>query len=157
PPAPRMIADGYQLLTELGAIDQDRSLTSIGQQLARLPLDPKIGRMIIAARQENCLSEMLIITSALSVQDPRDRPFEHQQAADRAHLSFRDERSDFMGLLKLWDFFDELLKHKKSNKKLIAQCQASFISYRRMREWREIHGQLTISLREMGWRPNQTP
>ena len=157
PPASRMIADGYQLLTELGAIDQDRNLTLIGQQLARLPLDPKIGRMIIAARQENCLSEMLIITSALSVQDPRDRPFEHQQAADRAHLPFRDERSDFMGLLKLWNFFDELLKHKKSNKKLIAQCQASFISYRRMREWREIHGQLTIALREMGWRPNQIP
>lgn len=157
PPAPRMIADGYQLLAELGAIDKDKKLTPDGQQLARLPLDPKIGRMIIAARQENCLSEMLIITSALSVQDPRDRPFDQQEAADRAHLPFRDERSDFMGLLKLWEFFDALLKHKKSNKKLIAQCQASFISYRRMREWREIHGQLATSLREMGWRPNQIP
>ncbi len=155
PPAPRMIADGYQLLTELGAIDQDRRLTPTGQQLAKLPLDPKIGRMIIAARQESCLSEMLIITAALSVQDPRERPFEHQEAADRAHLPFRDERSDFMGLLKLWDFFDELLKHKKSKKKLIDQCQASFISYRRMREWREIHGQLATFLREMGWRENQ--
>lgn len=157
PPAPRMIADGYQLLAELGAIDKDKKLTPVGQQLARLPLDPKIGRMIIAARQENCLSEMLIITSALSVQDPRDRPFDQQEAADRAHLPFRDERSDFMGLLKLWEYFDALLKHKKSNKKLIAQCQASFISHRRMREWREIHGQLATSLREMGWRPNQMP
>lgn len=154
-PAPRMIADGYQLLTELGAIDQDRRLTPIGQQLAKLPVDPKIGRMIIAARQENCLREMLIITAALSVRDPRERPFEHQEAADLAHLPFRDERSDFMGLLKLWDFFDELLKHKKSKNKLIDQCQTSFISYRRMREWREIHGQLATFLREMGWRENQ--
>lgn len=157
PPTSRMIADGYQLLTELGAIDRYRKLTSIGQQLARLPLDPRIGRMIIAARQENCLSEMLIITSALSIQDPRDRPFEQQQAADQAHSRFRDERSDFIGLLKLWSFFDELLKHEKSNKKLIAQCRASFISYRRMREWREIHNQLAILLREMGWRANQVP
>lgn len=156
PPAPRMIADGYQLLTELGALNEHKALTQIGQQLAKFPIDPKIARMILAARQENCLSEILIIAAALSLQDPRDRPFEHQQAADQAHQPFRDDRSDFISYLKLWNFFDDLLKHKKSNKKLLAQCQANFISYRRMREWREIHGQLHALIREMGLRPNQT-
>ncbi|HNR11348.1 MAG TPA: ATP-dependent RNA helicase HrpA, partial [Nitrosomonas europaea] len=155
PPAPRMIADGYQLLSELGALDERKGLTQIGHQLARFPTDPRIARMIMAAKQENCLSEVLIIASALSLQDPRDRPFEHQQAADQAHQLFRDDRSDFMGYLKLWDFYDELLKHKKSNKKLIEQCQKNFISHRRMREWREIHGQLHILISEMGLRPNQ--
>jgi len=157
PPAARMIADGYQLLAELGALNEQKGLTSIGSQLAKLPIDPKIARMIIAAKQENCLTEVLIIASALSLQDPRDRPFEHQQAADQAHQPFRDDRSDFIGYLKLWDFYNELVKHKKSNKKLIEQCQKHFISHRRMREWREIHGQLHTLIREMGLRPNQTP
>jgi len=155
PPAPRMIADGYQLLSELGALDEQKGLTQIGFQLARFPTDPKIARMIIAAKQENCLSEVLIIASALTLQDPRDRPFEHQQAADQAHQLFRDDRSDFISYLKLWDFYNELLKHKKSNKKLIEQCQKNFISHRRMREWREIHGQLHTLISEMGLRPNQ--
>lgn len=156
-PAPRMIADGYQLLSELGALDERKGLTQTGLQLAKFPTDPRIARMIMAARQENCLSEVLIIASALSLQDPRDRPFEHQQAADQAHQPFRDDRSDFISYLKLWDFYDELLKHKKSNKKLIEQCQKNFISHRRMREWREIHGQLHTLISEMGLRPNQTP
>lgn len=157
PPAARMIADGYQLLSELGALNEQKGLTPIGNQLARLPIDPKIARMIIAAKQENCLTEVLIIASALSLQDPRDRPFEQQQAADQAHQPFRDDRSDFIGYLKLWDFYNELVKHKKSNKKLIEQCQQHFISHRRMREWREIHGQLHTLIREMGLRPNQVP
>ncbi|MXS85872.1 ATP-dependent RNA helicase HrpA [Nitrosomonas sp. HPC101] len=157
PPAPRMIADGYQLLAELGALDERKGLTQIGHQLAKFPTDPRIARMIMAARQGNCLSEVLIIASALSLQDPRDRPFEHQQAADQAHQPFRDDRSDFMSYLKLWDFYNELLKHKKSNKKLIEQCRKNFISHRRMREWREIHGQLHILISEMGLRPNQVP
>ncbi len=157
PPAARMIADGYQLLSELGALNEQKGLTQTGHQLARFPTDPRIARMIVAARQENCLSEVLIIASALSLQDPRDRPFEHQQAADQAHQPFRDDRSDFMSYLKLWDFFNELLKHKKSNKKLIEQCQKNFISHRRMREWREIHGQLHTLVSEMGLRPNQVP
>ncbi|GJL71857.1 MAG: ATP-dependent helicase [Nitrosomonas sp.] len=157
PLQPRMIVDGYQLLAELGAVDNNNQLTPIGWQLTRFPIDPKIARMILAAKQENCLSEILIIASALSVQDPRDRPFERQDAADRAHLRFQDERSDFLGFLKLWDFFDELLKHKKSNRKLIVQCQEHFLSHRRMREWREIHGQLHILVKELGFKPNQIP
>ncbi|SFN36033.1 ATP-dependent helicase HrpA [Nitrosospira briensis] len=157
PPAPRMIADGYQLLAELGAVDDSNALTSIGWKLAKYPIDPKIARMILAAKEENCLSEMLIIASALSVQDPRDRPFERREAADRAHQRFQDERSDFLAYLKLWDFFDESLKHKKSNRKLMEQCQENFLSHRRMREWREIHGQLHTLVVETGLRPNQVP
>ncbi|MGH8763256.1 MAG: ATP-dependent RNA helicase HrpA [Nitrosospira sp.] len=157
PPPPRMIADGYQLLAELGAVDESNALTSIGWRLAKFPIDPKIARMILAAKDENCLSEVLVIASALSVQDPRDRPFEWREAADRAHQRFQDERSDFLGYLRLWDFFDELLKHKKSNRKLMEQCQENFLSHRRMREWREIHGQLHALVMETGLRPNQVP
>ncbi|HEY6044806.1 MAG TPA: ATP-dependent RNA helicase HrpA, partial [Nitrosospira sp.] len=150
PPLPRMIADGYQLLAELGAVDDSNALTKVGWRLAKFPIDPKIARMILAAKDENCLSEVLIIAAALSVQDPRERPFERQEAADRAHQRFQDERSDFLGYLKLWDFFDDLLKHKKSNRKLLAECKDSFLSHRRMREWREIHGQLHALVMETG-------
>lgn len=156
-PAPRMISDGYQLLAELGAINAQKKLTKIGWQLAKFPIDPRVARMILAAKNENCLHEVLIIASALSLQDPRDRPFEHQAAADRAHKQFQDERSDFLGYLKLWEFFEELLKHKKSNRKLIAQCQDNFISHRRLREWREIHGQLHMLIKELGFKSNQIP
>ena len=126
PPLSRMIADGYQLLAELGAVDDSNALTGIGWRLAKFPIDPRIARMILAAKEENCLSEVLIIASALSVQDPRDRPFERREAADRAHQRFQDERSDFLGYLKLWDFFDELLKHKKSNRKLMDTLPGKF-------------------------------
>ena len=155
PPSARMIADGYQLLTELGGVDEEKRLTRLGWQLAKFPIDPRIARMVLAAKQENCLHEVLIIASALSLQDPRDRPFEHQNAADQAHRRFIDERSDFMGYLKLWEFFDKLLKHKKSNRKLIVQCRDHFLSYRRLREWREIHNQLHILIKEFGFRPNE--
>ncbi|MGV8713429.1 MAG: ATP-dependent RNA helicase HrpA, partial [Nitrosomonas sp.] len=157
PPSPRMITDGYQLLAELGAVDDNRQLTAIGWRLAKFPIDPKIARMILAAKQENCLHEILIIASALSLQDPRDRPFEHQATADAAHRRFIDERSDFMAYLKLWDFFDEMLKHKKSTRKLIAHCRKQFLSYRRLREWREIHGQLQVLMSELGFRTNEIP
>lgn len=157
PPLPRMIADGYQLLAELGAVDDSNALTHIGWRLAKFPLDPRIARMILAAKEENCLSEVLIIASALSVQDPRDRPFERREAADRAHQRFQDERSDFLSYVKLWVFFDELLKHRKSGRKLVAHCQENFLSHRRMREWREIHGQLHALVMETGLRPNEIP
>ena len=157
PPPPRMIADGYQLLSELGAVDDDNQLTPVGWQLAKFPIDPRISRMVIAAKGENCLHEMLIIASALSVQDPRDRPFDRAEAADRAHQPFQDERSDFMAYLKIWQFFDESIKHKKSNRKLIDHCQDHFLSHRRLREWRDIHGQLAAVTGEMGLHANQTP
>ncbi|MDE2367294.1 MAG: ATP-dependent RNA helicase HrpA, partial [Betaproteobacteria bacterium] len=157
PPLPRMIADGYQLLAELGAVDDGNALTKVGWGLAKFPIDPKIARMILAAKDENCLSEVLVIAAALSVQDPRERPFERQEAADRAHQHFQDEHSDFLFYLKLWEFYDDLLKHKKSSRKLLADCQANFLSHRRLREWREIHGQLHTMVLEMGLRPNEIP
>ncbi len=156
-PSPRMVSDGYQLLAELGAINEKKNLTQIGWRLAKFPIDPRVARMILAAKHENCLHEVLIIASALSLQDPRDRPFEQQAAADRAHQKFQDERSDFLSYLKLWEFFQEILKHKKSNRKLVAQCQENFLSYRRLREWREIHGQLHVLIKELGFKLNQIP
>ena len=157
PPLPRMIADGYQLLAELGAVDDENQLTAVGWQLAKFPIDPRISRMVIAAKQENCLAEVLIIAAALSVQDPRDRPFDRAEAADRAHQPFQDERSDFMAYLKIWAFFDEAIKHRKSNRKLADQLQAHFLSQRRLREWRDIHGQLAALTGEMGLRENEIP
>ncbi len=150
-PSSRLIADGYQLLQELGAVDAERRLTDVGSQLAKLPLDPRIGRMILVARKENCLAEILIISSALAVQDPRDRPMDKREAADQAHAKFADERSDFMGFLKLWAFYDEALKHKKSNRELLNKCHANFLSFLRLKEWRELHGQLAGIVGEMGF------
>ena len=157
PPDSRAIADGFKLLEELGAVDAQRALTETGRQLARFPIDPRIGRMILAARAENCLTEVLIIASALSVQDPRDRPMERRQAADDAHRRFQDDNSDFIAYLKLWAFYDEALKHKKSNRKLVDLCREHYLSATRLREWREIHGQLHAQVVEIGLRPNQTP
>jgi ATP-dependent helicase HrpA len=149
-PAARMIADGYQLLAELGAVDEGNRLTQIGWQLAKFPIDPRIARMILAAQRENCLPEMLVIASALSIQDPRERPFDRAEAADRAQEQFQEEKSDFMSYLKLWDFFEEALKHKKSNRKLTELLHEHFLSHRRMREWRDIHGQLAALVGELG-------
>jgi ATP-dependent helicase HrpA len=156
-PQPRMIADGYQLLTELGAVDERHNLTAVGAQLAKLPIDPRIARMIVAAKQENCLREGLIIAAALSVQDPRDRPMEKADAADQAHALFVDERSDYLAYLKMWEFYDELLKHKKSTRKLQADCRDRFLSWLRLREWRDLHGQLHALVSELGWRENEKP
>ena len=152
PPAPKAIADGYALLQELGALDEDQFLTEIGRQLARLPLDPRIGRMVLAAKAEGSLAEVLVIAAALSVQDPRERPMDRAQAADMAQKRFDHEKSDFISYLKLWQFFDELLTHKKSNRKLRDECQAHFLSHIRMREWRDVHSQLKELVSEMGWK-----
>lgn len=157
PPAPKAVADGYQLLNELGAVTEERTLTPLGDQLAKLPIDPKVGRMLLAAKEENCLSEVLVIASALSVPDPRMRPMERAGAADNAHRHFSDERSDFLAYVKLWDFYQEAVEHKKSNRKLINLCHDHFLSYVRMREWIDIHHQLQAVVTEMGFRPNEAP
>ncbi|MFO0440764.1 MAG: ATP-dependent RNA helicase HrpA [Betaproteobacteria bacterium] len=156
-PTPRMIADGYQLLAELGAVDAQKQLTPVGWQLAKFPIDPRIARMIIAAKQQNCLREVLVIAAALSVQDPRERPFEKSEAADRAHAKFADDQSDFMAYLKLWDYFDESIRHRQSNRKLAQQLAEEFLSQRRLREWRDIHGQLAGLVGELGMHPNEQP
>ena len=155
PPLPRMIADGYQLLGELGAVDEAREITALGRELARLPIDPRIGRMLIEARVRHCLNETLIVAAALSVQDPRERPLQKAQAADDRHAAFRDERSDFAGLIKLWKFYEELIRHKKSHRKLAQELREHFLSPARMREWREVHGQLHAIVSEMGMGSNE--
>jgi len=154
PPPARAIADGYQLLAELNAVDQDNELTPVGSELARLPLDPRVGRMLLAARERNCLHEVLVIASALSVQDPRERPLSAQEAADAAHRRFADERSDFLAFLRLWNFVHERIEHKKSNRRLTEELHASFLSARRVREWRDVHSQLATVVAELGWKPN---
>ena len=154
PPAPRMIADGYQLLAELGAVDEANALTDMGRRLARLPIDPRVARMIIAAGQEHCLAEVLIIAAALEVGDPRERPFEHAEAADKAHERFRDEQSDFLALLRLWEHFEDAVEHRKSNRKLARELHGQFLSQRRLREWRDVHRQLTALAGEIGVRVN---
>ncbi len=156
-PQGRAIADGYHLLQELGAIDDANKLTPLGQKLAKLPLDPRVGRMILAALDHVCLREVLIIAAALSVQDPRDRPLEAQQAADEAHKKFADPKSEFISYLKMWAWFEEAIEHKKSNRQLQDACRSQFLSQLRLREWRDVHSQLLTIVREQGWRLNETP
>jgi ATP-dependent helicase HrpA len=151
PPSPRAIADGYQLLQELGAVDERRALTDIGRELARLPLDPRIGRIVLAARERGCLAEALVIASALSVPDPRERPLDKAQAADQAHLRFRDERSDFLSLVNLWQFFAALGDEKLSHRRQVDRCREVFVNHLRMREWRDVHRELIAQLVEGGW------
>ncbi|MEI7842233.1 MAG: ATP-dependent RNA helicase HrpA [Gallionellaceae bacterium] len=157
PPGSRAIADGYQLLRELNAINELRELTPLGHELAKLPLDPKISRLLLAGRQYNCLNEILIIASALSLQDPRDRPAERREAADAAHQRFNDERSDFLAYIKLWAWFQEAVKHKKSNKLWAMECRDKFLSPIRLREWHELHQQLHAQVSEMGMTNSPRP
>jgi len=149
PPDYRMVRDGFQTLLELGAIDATNELTPLGWQLARLPLDPRLGRMILAARDEGCLEDVLIIAAALSVQDPRERPMDKQDAADAAHQRFRNEDSDFLSYLTLWRFFHDRAK-RASQSKMRKLCKENFISWVRMREWHDIHQQLHALVMEMG-------
>jgi ATP-dependent helicase HrpA len=153
-PNSKMINDGFTLLIELGAVDEDRRLTDIGRQVAKLPIDPRIARMILAAAQKTCLKEILIIASALSIQDPRERPMDAQQAADLAQEQFKHELSDFLSFLKLWEFYHEQSKHLSKNK-LRNLCHKHFLSYIRMREWIDIHKQLTLLVKESAWKINQ--
>ncbi len=157
PPLPRAIADGYQLLQEVGAVDEYNQVTPLGVKLSKLPLDPRVGRMILAALENACLTEMLIIASALSVQDPRDRPMEYQQQADEAHKKFADEKSEFLSYIKIWRWFEQAIEHKKTNRQLMETCRASFLSQVRLREWRDVHSQLLTIVKEQGWRMNELP
>ncbi|KAF7600322.1 MAG: ATP-dependent RNA helicase HrpA [Candidatus Dactylopiibacterium carminicum] len=156
-PSPKMIADGYQLLNELGAVDDDNELTPVGRELAKLPLDPKIGRMILAARDRGALAEVLVIAAALSVQDPRERPPESPGTADQAHARFRlapdekgEPRSEFLWYWNLWRAADEVWRKESSSKQKV-WCRTNFLNWLRMREWRDIHTQLHELCAEHGW------
>jgi len=149
PPRRAAVRDGEKTLYELGAIDERGELTDIGWRLSRLPVDPRIGRMILAADKFRCASEVLTIAAALEIRDPRERPFEHREAADRAHEKFADERSDFLTLLKLWDFYQHL-KETLSRSKLARACRENFLSLGRLREWGDIRLQLVRLIHGLG-------
>lgn len=162
-PQARAIADGYQLLAELGAVDDANELTAIGTELARLPLDPRVGRMILEARARQAVDEVLVIASALSVQDVRDRPMEAQAAADAAHVKFDDDRSEFTGYLKLWKWIAHArgekgsAEHRLSNRQYEQLLRQNFVSVRRVREWKDIHSQLQTVVAEHKWPINASP
>ncbi|HEX8325190.1 MAG TPA: ATP-dependent RNA helicase HrpA [Tepidisphaeraceae bacterium] len=145
PPDGRQIRDGLATLHEIGAIDEEYNLTPIGQRLARLPVDPRVGRMIVGGQDEDCVEDVLVIAAALSTQDVRERPSDQQDAADQSHAKFRDEQSDFITILKLW----RALRQKQaelSSSAFRRWCRANFVSYLRFREWTDVHAQL----RELG-------
>ncbi|MCW5655906.1 ATP-dependent RNA helicase HrpA [Hydrogenophaga sp.] len=161
-PQRRAIADGYQLLAELGAVDEANELTPTGTTLSRLPLDPRVGRMLLEAHQRGALDEVLVIAAALSVQDVRDRPLDKQAQADQAHARFDDEKSEFTGTLKLWKWLEDARgghgkEHKLSHRQYESLLREHFINVRRVREWRDIHNQLHTVVAEHQWRLNTTP
>lgn len=141
PPSPAAVRSGLRTLFELGAINEQDELTPVGKSLARMPVDPRIGRMILEADREQCLTEVLIIAAALEIRDPRERPHEHQQAADEAHRKFAHEASDFLSFLKLWDEYEKW-DDEQSRKQVERTCHKHFLSFLRMREWRDLYRQL---------------
>jgi ATP-dependent helicase HrpA len=156
PPDTRMINDGYRLLQELKAVDDDRRVTSLGRQISSLPVDPRLARMLIAADHHACVAEMLILTAFLAGQDPRERPADAQQQADQKHAAFADPRSDFVTVLNLWKAFNEQ-GAALSGSQLRKWCRENFLSYLRLREWQELHRQLSEAIEDLKLRVNQVP
>ena len=146
PPAPAAIQGGYALLQELGALDEARQLTPLGGDLARLPIDPTLGRMLLQSQHEHATRELLIIAAGLSIQDPRERPLEQKDAADAVHKRFADPRSDFLSLLNLWNAVHDQWETLRTQSQRRKFCKASFLSYLRMREWQDLHAQLHEAL-----------
>ena len=155
-PDRRHLKDGYELLREVGALDEAAELTSRGRRLARLPLHPRVGRILLGAAEEGCLKEALVVASFLSIDDPRERPLESREAARAAHAPFRHERSDFLGSLALWAFYQEQ-KKTASTRALRRLCREHFLSYTRMSEWLDVHRQLCEIVTEMGLPVNEQP
>ncbi|WP_441007049.1 ATP-dependent RNA helicase HrpA [Limnobacter humi] len=153
-PMGRAIADGYQLLSELHALDEQGQLTKTGKALARLPLDPRIARMLFEAAHRGCLTEVLVIAAAMAIQDPRERPHDAQEAADNAHSTFQHPDSDFMFFLKLWAFYQGLRQGESTNKEMRNALARKFLNANRMREWAEVHQQLSAMVKEQHWKSN---
>ena len=148
-PDERFVKDGFTLLQELEAVDSRQNLTELGRQMARLPVDPRIARMMLEAQKQQALKEVLIIAAALTVQDPRERPPEKQQQSDEKHRTWKDEDSDFVSLLNLWNGFEEQ-RQELSQNQLRKWCAKYFLNYMRMREWRDTHRQLHILCKDLG-------
>ncbi|MEX1214305.1 ATP-dependent RNA helicase HrpA [Saccharospirillum sp.] len=153
PPDSRMIRDGYTLLTELAAVTDKGHLTPLGKELARLPVDPRLGRMVIEANRQKSLSEVLVIAAALSIPDPRERPQDKQQAATEKHAQDKDKDSDFLAFWNLWQRYEEQ-RQTLSQGQLRKFCKTQFLNYLRMREWRDIHRQLHLLAKSLGFRLN---
>ncbi|MFS0828179.1 ATP-dependent RNA helicase HrpA [Pseudomonas phoenicis] len=156
PPDGKAITDGFNLLQELSAVNRENQLTPLGRQLARLPIDPRLGRMLLEGARQGSLQEVLIVASALSVQDPRERPPERQQAADQAHAQWKDADSDFAALVNLWRGFEEQRQALTANP-LRAWCRKQFLNYLRLREWRDAHRQLALICRDLQLVVNKEP
>ncbi len=156
-PPPRAIADGFAILQELNAVTEEGELTRVGRELARLPVDPRLGRMLLAGSEQGSLEELLTICAGLSIQDPRERPADAQQAADEAHRKLADEKSDFLSYVKLWNWYEKANAEKESNRKLEAELHRRYLSVRRLREWRDVRRQLVQLTDELGWRRNTSP
>jgi ATP-dependent helicase HrpA len=156
PPEKRSIRDGIQLLQELGAFDTDGAITALGRRLAQLPLDPRIGRMILQADTEGCVREVLVLAAALSIPDPRERPAEREAAAQQKHARFADEHSDFVSYLNLWRYLGEQRK-ERSGSSFRRMCREEFLHYLRIREWQDLTGQLRSIARDMGIRESDDP
>ncbi|WP_372875683.1 ATP-dependent RNA helicase HrpA, partial [Pseudomonas sp.] len=148
PPDGKAISDGFNLLQELSAVNREGLLTPLGRQLARLPVDPRLGRMVLEGASQGSLEEVLIIASSLSVQDPRERPSDRQQAADQAHAQWKDVDSDFAALINLWRGFEEQRQALGSGA-LRSWCRKNFLNYLRLREWRDAHRQLVLIARDL--------
>ena len=152
-PNVRYINDGLRLLNELSALDKHHELTVVGKELSRLPVDPRLGAMLIASKRYHCVSEILIITSALSILDPRERPLDEPGKADQAHSQFDHPHSDFLRYLNLWNFYSKQ-SAKLSKNQLRKLCKTNYLSYTRMNEWKDIHKQLTDMVSEMDFQLN---
>ncbi|MDB6015769.1 MAG: hrpA [Pedosphaera sp.] len=150
PPPPAAIQGGYSLLQELGALDESRELTPLGRDLARLPIDPTLGRMLLQSQQEHATRELLIIAAGLSIQDPRERPLEQKDAAAAAHKRFLDPQSDFLTLLNIWKAVHDQWETLRTQNQRRKFCKAQFLSYTRMREWQDLHTQLHNALEDLG-------
>ncbi|BBZ26144.1 ATP-dependent helicase [Mycolicibacterium madagascariense] len=151
PPDARSVRDGVQLLRELGAFDAEGAITDLGRRLAKLPLDPRIGRMILAADAEGCVREVLVLAAALSIPDPRERPIDREEAAKQRHARFTDETSDFNSYLHLWRYLSEQ-RRALSGSAFRKMCRAEFLHYLRIREWQDLTGQLRSIARDLGIR-----
>ncbi len=150
PPSPGAIEGGYKLLQELGALDEARQLTPLGRDLAHLPIDPALGRMLLQAQREHAVRELLIIASGLSIQDPRERPLDQKDSAAAAHKRFADPHSDFLTLLNVWNAVHDQWERLRTQNQRRKFCKANFLSYNRMREWQDLHAQLHESLEDLG-------
>lgn len=150
PPSPTAIRSAYELLQELGALDEARALTALGSDLARLPVAPALGRMVLEAQRERALREVLVIAAGLSIQDPRERPQDQRDKAEAAHRRFLHPESDFLALLNIWNLYHDTLEALPTQNQARKFCRSHFLSYVRMREWQDLHAQLAGTLEELG-------